>query len=104
MAGAAPHPFTIPNFRAYWLARLSARSRQTALVIVIGWQVYDIARETMDIREAAFLLGMIGAAQFVPLFLLTPVVGLVADSVDRRWIVRGDDALLIADRARRSGC
>ena len=35
------------------------------------------------------LLGLIGLVQFVPLFLLTPVVGLVADSVDRRWIARG---------------
>ncbi|MHA6723743.1 MFS transporter [Sphingomonas sp. RS2018] len=92
---ATPHPFTIPNFRAYWLSRLSGTIAMTAMAIVLGWQVYGIARQTMDIREAAFLLGMIGAAQFVPLFLLTPVVGLVADSVDRRWIVRATTALLI---------
>jgi MFS family permease len=53
----------------------------------------------MDIREAAFLLGMIGLAQFLPLLLLTPVVGLVADSVDRRWIVRATTALLVANAA-----
>jgi predicted MFS family arabinose efflux permease len=50
----------------------------------------------MDIREAAFLLGMIGLAQFVPLFVLTPIVGLFADTVDRRWIVRGTTTLLTA--------
>ena len=44
-------------------------------MIVIGWQVYDIARATMDMREAAFQLGLIGLVQFVPLFLLTPVSG-----------------------------
>ena len=38
------------------------------MVIVIGWQVYDIARETMGISEAAFQLGLIGLVQFVPLF------------------------------------
>uniref|UniRef100_UPI0025F4B027 MFS transporter n=1 Tax=uncultured Sphingomonas sp. TaxID=158754 RepID=UPI0025F4B027 len=59
-----------------------------------GWQVYGLARQTMAVEQAAFLLGMIGLVQFVPLFLLTPVVGLVADSVDRRWIVRGTTALL----------
>lgn len=90
------HPFRIGNFRAYWLSRLSGTIAQTALAIVIGWQVYGLARETMDIRQAAFLLGMIGAAQFVPLFLLTPVTGLVADSVDRRWIVRATTALIAA--------
>ena len=90
----ATHPFRIANFRSYWLSRLSGTIAQTALAIVIGWQVYGLARETMDVRQAAFLLGMIGAAQFVPLFLLTPVTGLVADSVDRRWIVRATTAVI----------
>ncbi len=91
---AAPHPLTFHKFRAYLASRLSGTIATTALAIILGWQVYDLARQTMDIKEAAFLLGMIGAAQFVPLFLLTPVVGLVADSVDRRWIVRGTTTLL----------
>ncbi|THG39602.1 MFS transporter [Sphingomonas olei] len=91
---AAAHPLRIPNYRSYWLARLASTIAQSALAIVLGWQVYSIARETMEIREAAFLLGMIGLAQFVPLFLLTPVVGLIADSIDRRWIVRGTTTLL----------
>src|SRR6476659_5842490 len=59
-----------------------------AMVIVIGWQVYDIARQTMSIREAAFRLGMIGLVQFVPLFLLTPISGWTADRLDRRHIAR----------------
>jgi len=88
------HPLRIANFRAYWLSRFAGTIALSAQGIIIGWQVYGLARETMPINEAAFLLGMIGLAQFVPLFLLTPVVGLVADSVDRRWIVRGTTALL----------
>ena len=88
------HPLRIANFRAYWLSRFAGTLGISAQAIILGWQVYGIARQTMDIRHAAFLLGMMGAAQFVPLFLLTPVVGLVADSVDRRWIVRGTTALL----------
>ncbi|KQT32577.1 MFS transporter [Sphingomonas sp. Leaf412] len=90
-----PHPLTIPNFRAYWASRLAGTVAVSAQAIVIGWQVYGIARQTMDIKDAAFMLGMIGLAQFLPLFLLTPVVGLIADSVDRRWIVRGTTALLV---------
>ena len=93
----ARHPLTIPYFRAYFLSRLAGTIATTAFGILIGWQVYSIARgpEGMGIREAAFLLGMIGMAQFVPLFLLTPVVGLVADTVDRRWIVRVTTILLL---------
>ena len=83
---AAPrHPLTIPYFRAYFLSRLAGTIATTSFGILIGWQVYSIARgsEGMGVRDAAFLLGMIGAAQFVPLFLLTPVVGLVADTEHR---------------------
>src|SRR5690348_17520346 len=63
------------------------------MVIVIGWQVYDIARHTMGLKEAAFRLGLIGLVQFVPLFLLTLVTGWTADRLDRRWIARAAVAL-----------
>jgi MFS family permease len=83
-----PEPLRIPAFRYFWLARLSTTIAQMAMVIVIGWQVYDIARETMSIREAAFRLGLIGLVQFVPLFVLTPISGWTADRLDRRYIAR----------------
>ena len=83
-----PEPLRIPDFRAFWLARLTTTIGQMAMVIVIGWQVYDIARATMDIREAAFQLGLIGLVQFVPLFVLTPISGWTADRLDRRHIAR----------------
>jgi MFS family permease len=88
-----PEPLKIPAFRYYWLARLTATIGQMAMVIVIGWQVYDIARETMGLKEAALRLGIIGLVQFVPLFLLTLVTGWAADRVDRRWIARASVAL-----------
>ena len=83
-----PEPLRIPDFRAFWLARLATTVAQMAMVIVIGWQVYDIARETMSIREAAFRLGLIGLVQFVPLFVLTPISGWTADRLDRRQVGR----------------
>ena len=83
-----PEPLRIPAFRAFWVARLASTMAQMAMVIVIGWQVYDIARATMDIREAAFQLGLIGLVQFVPLFVLTPISGWTADRLDRRYIAR----------------
>ena len=83
-----PEPLRMPQFRAFWLARLATTIAQMAMVIVIGWQVYDIARETMSIREAAFQLGLVGLVQFVPLFFLTPISGWTADRLDRRYIAR----------------
>src|SRR3954471_1505177 len=88
-----PEPLRISAFRYYWLARLTATIGQMAMVIVIGWQVYDIARQTMGLKEAALRLGIIGVVQFVPLFLLTLVTGWAADRVDRRWIARAAIAL-----------
>ena len=88
-----PEPLRIPAFRAFWAARLSTTIAQMAMVIVIGWQVYDIARHTMGLKEAAFRLGIIGLVQFIPLFLLTLVTGWTADRVDRRWIARASVAL-----------
>jgi MFS family permease len=90
------HPLRIANFRAYWLSRFAGTIAISAQAIIIGWQVYGLARETMEVEQAAALLGTIGLVQFIPLFLLTPLVGLVADSVDRRWIVRATTALLCA--------
>lgn len=66
------------------------------MVIVIGWQVYDIARHTMGLKEAALRLGIIGLVQFVPLFVLTLVTGWTADRVDRRWIARASVGLELA--------
>jgi MFS family permease len=85
---AEASPFQFPDYRAFWLARLASTIGNTMLVVVIGIHVYDIARQTMTIEQASFWLGMIGLAQFLPLFLLTLIAGYVADRIDRRWIVR----------------
>ncbi len=55
--------------------------------VVIAWEVYEIARKTMPVAEAAFAVGMIGLAQFLPLFGLTLVAGEAADRYNRRLIL-----------------
>lgn len=92
----SPHPFRIANFRAYFGARFAMTLAQNGMIIVIGWQTYTIARATMSPSAAAAQLGLIGLLQFVPLFLTTPVTGLVADRVDRRWIARVTVTLQLA--------
>lgn len=90
---SGPSPFSIPDYRHYWLARFCSTIALNGMVVIIGWQVYDVARETMAPREAALQLGLIGVAQFLPLMLLTLVTGLTADRIDRRWIARTTTAL-----------
>lgn len=90
-------PFSIPNFRAYWIARLSMTLGQYAMMLIIGWQTYTIARNGgLGIAEASGQLALIGLCQFVPLFLLTPFSGLAADRYDRRNIARLTVVLQIA--------
>ncbi len=86
-------PFQIADFRFYWVARLASTIAQTSMVIVIGWQVYNIARLTMGVKAAALQLGLIGFVQFVPLFALTLVTGWTADRLDRRYIARATISL-----------
>lgn len=89
----AAHPFTVHNYRAYWIARLASTLASLSMVVVIGWQVYDIARQTMGVKEAALQLGLVGLAQFLPLLVLSLFSGWIADRLDRRWIIRAAIAL-----------
>lgn len=81
-------PIKISAFRYYLIGRLSAVLSQYGMMLVIGWQAYNIARQTMGTSASAAQLGLIGLAQFIPLFLLTPVTGWVADHYDRRVVAR----------------
>jgi MFS family permease len=79
-----PHPLRYGAFRAYLLARLSAVLAQSGMMLVIGWQTYNLARETMSPGGAAAQLGVIGLVQFAALFVMTPASGWAADAFDRR--------------------
>ena len=85
-----PEPLRIPDFRLYWIARFSAVLATMGMVVIIGYQVYDVARADygMSVKEAAFQLGLLGLAQFVPIALLTPVAGWAADRFERRTVAR----------------
>ncbi len=81
-------PIQIRDYRLFWLARFMSVVATTGMVVIIGYQLYDVARAdyAMGIKDAAFMLGLLGLAQFVPILLLTPVAGLVADRFDRRHV------------------
>ena len=85
-----PEPMQIRDFRLYWFARFCAVLATMGMVVIIGYQVYDVARTDygMSIRQASLVLGLLGAAQFLPLALLTPVAGWVADRFERRTVAR----------------
>ena len=40
----APSPLSFPDYRHFWLARFTAVMATMAMVVVIGYQLYDTAR------------------------------------------------------------
>lgn len=64
--------------------------------IAIGWQVYTVARLTNSVEQSSFLVGMVGLAQFAPLFALALLAGETADRYDRRKILLVCGALQMA--------
>ncbi|WHO38521.1 MFS transporter [Sphingobium sp. AP49] len=95
-SATTPHPLRFGNFRAYLVGRFAAVLAQYSMMIVLAWQAYNVARETMTTAGASAQLGLIGLAQFLPLFFLTPVTGWAADHFDRRMITRFTLTLLTA--------
>lgn len=88
-------PLAIRDFRLFWIARFCAVLATMGMVVIIGYQVYDVARADygMSIREASFMLGLLGLVQFVPLAILTPVAGWTADRFERRTVARFANAV-----------
>ncbi len=88
MVSSKTHPLQYRDYRLVWLARFISTAATSAMVVVIGAQVYQLARRTYGMSEAesAFLLGLLGLVQFIPFLLLTPVAGVLADRMDRRHL------------------
>ncbi len=76
-----PSVLRLKSFVLFWLARVSTTLAFQMLAVAVGWRVYAITK-------SALYLGLVGLAQFLPMFLLTLVAGHVADRFNRRTIVR----------------
>ncbi|MEI9965026.1 MAG: MFS transporter [Caulobacteraceae bacterium] len=74
-------------FVVFWMSRFLTILAAQAQAVTIAWQVYGVARRTQSVEQSAFALGMIGLAQFLPLFALALVAGDTADRHDRRTII-----------------
>lgn len=66
-------------FVLFWFSRVMSTLSFQMLSVAVGWQVYNLTGSALD-------LGLVGLAQFIPMVLLTFIVGQVADRYDRRTI------------------
>ena len=87
------------DFVLFWLARVAATLGVQIQSVALGWQMYAVARQTMDVKQSAFYVGMLGLAAFVPVFLLALPAGETADRHDRRkillWCYAGEIATAV---------
>lgn len=94
MSDAAPD--VVPSARAllrerdyllFWGSRWTGGLAAQIQSVAIGWQIYELARRTMSVQQAAFVVGMVGLVSFIPVFLLTLPAGETVDRYDRRRIL-----------------
>ena len=66
-------------FVLFWCARSLSNAGFMMQGVAVGWQIYDLTGNPMD-------LGLVGLVQFFPVVALSVVIGQVADRFDRRAI------------------
>jgi MFS family permease len=77
---AAPPVLRIADFRRVLVARLLANVGAEMVTVAVGYQVYQLTRNPLD-------LGLIGLSQFLPFVALILPAGEAADRLDRRRII-----------------
>ncbi|SMF64250.1 Transmembrane secretion effector [Tistlia consotensis] len=68
------------GFRIYWSARLLTTAAMQFLSVAVGWYVYDLTHDPLD-------LGLVGLCQFLPFLALFFLTGAAADRFERRRIM-----------------
>ncbi|MDK4701079.1 MFS transporter [Rhizobium sp. CNPSo 4062] len=68
-----------PGYRSFAASRVFSSIGFQSVTVAMGWMIYDQT-------HSAFFLGLVGFCQFLPMVILTFVVGHVADRFDRRRI------------------
>ncbi|HVW93870.1 MAG TPA: MFS transporter [Devosia sp.] len=76
---APPETWRRDNYIPYAVSRVLSALGSQGIAIAVGWLIYDKT-------QSAFDLGYVGLCQFLPMVILTFVVGNVADRFDRRRI------------------
>ena len=74
-----PPSLRLRSFALLWTALLANGFATQMIAVAIGWQVYAIHRNPLD-------LGLVGLAEFVPLPVLALPAGQLADRVSRKLV------------------
>jgi MFS family permease len=78
---------TVPNFRLYFAGQAVSLVGTWMQVVAQSWLV-------LQLTGSGTLLGLVAAAQFLPVLLLGPYGGLIADRADKRRLLMGTQSAL----------
>jgi MFS family permease len=84
-----PPALQLRDFALLWSSQLTNGLASQMLAVAIGWQVYAIHRNPLD-------LGLVGLAEFVPLPVLALPAGQIADRLPRRLVAAASYVLTIS--------
>ncbi len=76
----------VPNYRLYFAGQVISLSGTWMQSVAQGWLV-------LDLTGSGTAIGFVLALQFLPVLLLGPLGGLVADRIDKRRLLIGTQAL-----------
>lgn len=76
-----------PDFRMFFLSRVTSSAARQIIIVAVPLQIFA---ET----GSSLAVGLIGAAQLVPLFAIALIGGALADALDRRWLLMVGQALI----------
>ena len=82
-------PLRHRDFRRLWTGTFFATAGQWVQQATLGWVVYDVT-------GSASLLGAVLGIRAIPMLLLAPVTGVVADRFDRRYGLAASQLLMVA--------
>jgi MFS family permease len=87
--GSTLAPLQHRDFRRLWAGTFFATAGQWIQQATLGWVVYEIT-------GSASLLGAVLGIRAVPMLLLAPLTGVVADRFDRRYALAASQFLMVA--------
>ncbi len=80
------------DYRLLWIANLFGSGGMWIQQVTLGWVTYDLT-------GSAFLLGAINGMRSLPLLILGPIAGVVADRADRKRLMMTTQLLIVVSAA-----
>jgi MFS family permease len=69
-----------PEYRNLWIGMFVSNIGTWIKMVAQGWLVYTLT-------DSPLYLGLVGLARALPVLALTPITGVLADRMDRRWLM-----------------